>query len=174
MRWDICYCSLSVNQLINQSINQSITHSINQTNKQTNSQSFNRSFNQCFSFIYTTKDKLTPYQNMTTKVLGSIFAAFFSLECGLRSSVRGRSAGSFPEQRLVIEPIIGLNWVDSQQEKREKVTQFILKLRRRSILTQKGINIVCKLTALQSTDRWKTSYINYFCVRLYSRKSTFL
>ena len=36
---------------------------------------------------------------------------------------------------------------------REKVTQFILKLRRRSILTQKGKNIFCKLTVSQSTDR---------------------
>ena len=29
-----------------------------------------------------------------------------SLVSGLRPSLRGRSAGSFPEQRLVIEPIV--------------------------------------------------------------------
>jgi len=46
---------------------------------------------------------------------------------------------------------------------KEKRLQFIFKLRRRNVLTQKGKNIFRKSTALQSTDRWMTSSMTYIC-----------
>jgi len=46
---------------------------------------------------------------------------------------------------------------------KEKRSQFIFKLRQRSVLTQKGKNIFLKSTALQSIDCWMTSSVTYIC-----------
>ena len=51
-----------------------------------------------------TKMILTPAKTELPTKLGSISAALSVLPEKLQESIRGRIAGSFPEQRLVIEP----------------------------------------------------------------------